>query len=340
MVAPSASIDDVARLAGVSPTTVSHAISGRRPVSTEVRDRVLEAMEELSYTPRRSARSLATGRTNVLALVVPDISNQYFAELARGVEARALERDYNILLCNSGMDHVRELRYLTMLKSATVDGVIYAAGHPPSDEQLGRALAGLPLVFVDEAIPETHRTVVMSDNRQGGRLAGEHLTGLGHRACLMINVGDGAISADEREAGFVATVKAAGGSVEVDHCANYTYASGCEAIQPYIERVRSGEFTAIFAYNDLVGLGILSCLHRAGLNVPEDVSVVGFDDIPASAFGFPSLTTVRQNVERMGALAAEMLIDSIIADVELKPARTDVAVELIVRESTRGLPSA
>lgn len=334
-----ASIDDVAKLAGVSPTTVSHAISGRRPVSSEVKERVKKAMEELSYTPRSSARSLATGKTNTLALVVPDISNQYFAELAKGVEWRALEDDYNIVLCNSGLDHAREIRYLNMLKSATVDGVIYAAGAPPTDDELGAALAGLPLVFVDEAIPDTRRTVIMSDNLHGGKMAGRHLAELGHRNVLMLNVGNEAISADEREQGLCEVMAKYGGSVTVDYEAQYTYESGRRAVEPYLQRIEQGEFTAVFAYNDLVALGALDTLRRHGLQVPRDVSVMGFDNIPGSEIGYPSLSTVTQDARGMGVLAAQILISALRNEMKLNGSQTLVPVELVVRESTGPAPN-
>ncbi|MCW8220074.1 LacI family DNA-binding transcriptional regulator [Streptomyces griseolus] len=148
----SVSIGDVARLAGVSRTTVSHVISGKRPVSDAVEDRVRSAMTELGYAPSRMAQNLASGTTRTMGLLVPDIGNGFFADIAKGVERTAIAGGYNMLLCNTGWNLERELFYLETLKSRAVDGVVYAAGVPAATSQLTGLLGGLPVVAVDEEL--------------------------------------------------------------------------------------------------------------------------------------------------------------------------------------------
>ena len=212
------SIDAVAELAGVSPTTVSHALSGKRKVSSEVKARVFAAMTELDYVPSRPAQNLALGVTRTLALMVPDIGNGYFAELAKGVERAAADRGYNVILCTTGFDYAREVQYLEMINSRAVDGVVYAAGvyaadTPPTDKELQGLLSGMPMVFVDEEIEGTQFTAVVSDNEAGGRLVAEHLLELGHQTALVISVDGEPVSSVLRTRGFLDAWMAAGGHI-------------------------------------------------------------------------------------------------------------------------------
>lgn len=333
------SISEVAAYAGVSPTTVSHTLSGKRPVSAPVRERVLQAMRSLGYQPSRTAQNLALGTTRVIALVVPDIGNGYFAELAKGVEATAVDRGYNVILCTTGFDHARELQYLNMVRSRAVDGVVYAAGAPPTDSQLAALMGGLPLIFVDEEIPDTAFGSVVSDNYEGGRMVAEHLLDLGHRNAVVLSVEGEPVTSERRVAGFTDAWIAAGMPAPLTGVGDYTEERGHDAIRPHVEALRQRAATAVFATNDLMAFGVLNELRVAGLRVPEDVSLVGFDDSPAAHYGFPGLTTVRQHVLSLGETATNALLDALERREQPAADQVVLPVDLIVRQST-GRPPA
>jgi len=328
------SIADVAARAGVSPTTVSHAISGKRKVSDQVRERVRAAMVELHYSPSRSAQNLALGITRIIALVVPDIGNSFFAELAKGVERTAIQSGYNVILCTTGFDHERELLYLEMVRSRAVDGIIYAAGSPPSNSDLVRLLGDMPLVLVDEEIRGASLTAFVSDNAAGGRLAAEHLLGLGHRSCLLLAANGELVSSERRIDGFRAAWAEGGGEDPIVASGGFTEDGGGQAVIPYVEALRVGEITSVFAANDLMALGAIEVLCRSGVDVPGAVSVVGFDDIAPARYSRPSLTTVRQDVAALGTAGAAALVTALESGSLLDGRRHVMPVELIIRNTT------
>ncbi len=328
------SIADVAEHAGVSMTTVSHTLSGNRKVSDEVKARVLAAMAELDYVPSRSAQNLALGITRILALVVPDIGNEYFAELAKGVERAAVDRGYNLILATTGSDRDRELHYLEMINSRAVDGIVYSAGAPPTEEELGALLGGMPLVFVDDQVEGTAFPAIVSDNETGGRLAAEHLAALGHRSALIVNVAGQPVSSVLRSRGFLSVWDGVGGTSIQDFTGDYSEESGREIVERYLDQFNSGRITAVFAHNDLMALGVVNGLRAHGIRVPVDVSVVGFDDVSAARYAYPSLTTVRQDVRALGTIATTRMIDALESKQRMSGEQLMLPVELIVREST------
>ncbi|TQJ31498.1 LacI family DNA-binding transcriptional regulator [Microbacterium sp. SLBN-146] len=331
------SIADVASRAGVSPTTVSHALSGKRKVSESVRDRVERAMQELGYVPSRTAQSLASGRTRIIGLIVPDISNEFFAELTRGVEMAAVDRGYNVILCTTGFDHAREVHYLTMIRSRAVDGLVYAAGSPPTTSELGDILGNLPLVLVDEEVPGSEAPSFVSDNETGGRMLAEHLLSLGHRRAVVLAAEGDLVSSDQRVHGFREAWTVAGEEAPPVYTGSFTAEGGRSAIAPHIRSLIDDDVTAVFAANDLMALGAIEELEQHGVAIPTDLSVVGFDDITAGRFARPRLTTVRQNVAELGARAIEALVAQ-LDDAAYAPSgpaeRTVLPVTLTVRESS------
>lgn len=334
------SISDVAALAGVSPTTVSHALSGKRPVSPALRGRVTEAMRNLGYAPSRTAQNLALGTTRIIALVVPDIGNGYFAELAKGVEATAVDRGYNVILCTTGFDHEREVQYLGMIRSRAVDGLVYAAGAPPTDPELAQLLGDVPLIFVDEEIPGTTSGSIVSDNYEGGRQVAHHLLELGHRSALVLSVEGAPVTSERRVAGFNDAWAAAGMPTPLAGQGQYTEERGRLAVRPHLKALRDGVATAVFATNDLMALGVMNELRTAGIDVPREVSVVGFDDSPAAHYSYPGLTTVRQDVLGLGERATNSLIDALERLERPSPEQIKLPVELIVRQTTAPRRSA
>ncbi len=323
-----ASIREVARRAGVSVTTVSHALSGKRPVAPETAARIRALVPEMGYVPYFAARTLQSGRSFVIGLVVPDISNQFFGEIAIGVESYANDQDYGVTLCTSQSDPRREKRYFNMLRSGAIDGLIYNAAGATQDEALPTMAASFPLVVVDEGIPGLESNpLVTADHRQGGSLAAAHLAELGHRRVAVLSGPPGMMSSDERTAGFREIFPDA-----VVLTGEYTESSG-HLLTTFLLQAHP-EVTAVFAGNDLMAFGAIAELQKAGLRVPRDVSVIGFDDVDFAARITPSLTTVRQPAIELGKRSAQLLLDHVIHDRELEGRHLSLPVRLVVREST------
>lgn len=328
------SINDVAKHADVSRTTVSHVLSENRPVSQAVTERVQRVMRELGYVPSRAAQSLANGMAHTLGLLVPDLGNGFFAELVRGAEWAAIERGFNVLLCSTGWNLERELFYLDTLRSRAVDGVIYASGSPDRESQLSKHLADLPSVAVDEDLGGLPLATVVSNNRAGGKVAAEHLAGLGHSRAVVVGANTRLASSTERVAGFKATWKRRTGQQAQILPGFFEEDCGYAAAGELADRVRRGEVTSIFALNDLIALGILRRFREEGIAVPNDCSVVGFDDITTARHTTPGLTTVRQDPFAMGSLAVKALLDHLLERRVSYPERQVLPIELVQREST------
>jgi LacI family transcriptional regulator len=328
-----ATISDVARRAGVSATTVSHAISGNRPVSAATAAAVKRSVEELGYVPNRAARNLRLGAADTIGILIPDITNPYFASLARGVEDTAAAADVGVLLCNTDFSSERELRYFRTLRAGGAGGVIYAAGRPPEPRRLRAVARSMPFVAVDESLAGVLAAEVVSDNHGGGREAGEHLLALGHRQALVIEGPRQLPSAGERRRGFLAGFRGADVDARV-RPGDYLATAGETAVRAELDAAAEPWFTAIFAANDMMAIGAIAELRRLGLRVPEDVSVIGFDDSPPAALSTPALTTVRQDAVRLGSLACGRLLDALAEPDAPSPGRLTVPTKLIRRQST------
>ena len=329
-------ISDVARRAGVSPTTVSHVLSGRRCVSPRLTAAVQQAVRELEYVPNHYATGLRTGATKTLGLLVADIAHEFDAQLARGAEDAAEESGYSLIICSSGYREQRETRYLTLLAAGCVDGLLYVAGAPPNIDKLLSVSAKLPLVVVDEELPGLSTTFVTCDNFQGGRLIGEHLRNLGHRRILYVGGPPTLLTVQQRLSGLRSAFLA--GEAEIDvQFGDYGQERATKILSQQLDA--PAFFTAIVAANDLIAMGSYAALRDHGLRVPEDVSVVGFDDIALSRYQFPPLTTVRQPVHQLGYIGAQHLLAALRANVDPPFQRVTLPVTLAVREST-GPPRA
>ena len=323
----SASLRDVARRAGVSVTTVSHALSGKRHVAPKTARRIRELVPELGYVPYAAARSLQSGRTLFIGLIVPDIANQFFGEIARGASEYADEQGYGVILCASHSE-AREKRYFNLLRSKAVDGLIYNARDATADAQLPALARKFPIVIVDEAVPDVvDAPLIAADHLSGGILAGEHLAGLGHRHTAVFTGPSGLLSSRERTAGFLRSFPHA---VVLE--GDYTETSG--RILALAIADAHPEVTAVFATSDTMAFGALEGFAARGIRVPADMSVVGFDDIDFAARISPPLTTIQQPAIDLGWIAAQRLLDHIIDGRRLGEGSSTLPVRLIVREST------
>lgn len=328
----------MAERAGVSVATVSHVINDTRPVSDELRQRVLVAMDELDYQPNALARSLRRQRTSTLGLIIPDTNNPYFAEVARGIEQVAFERDFTVVLCHSDYSPERELQYVDVLRAERAAGALWIPATENSEAAQRLIEYGTPLVILDRRVPDVQCPSVLADNFRGGYVATEHLITLGHRRIGCIARPVGLSHSQDRILGYQAALRDYGLPVDEALIApgGFRLENGRQATFFLLDLEPPP--TAIFGYNDIMAIGALRAAHERGLHVPQDFSVVGFDDIPQAAFTCPALTTVSQPKLDMGRRGAELLLDLIAGKTPSLEADAPLEVQLIVRESTGRTP--
>ena len=348
-----ATIKDVARIAGVSVSTVSHALSGNRPISEETRARVLETIARLGYRPNRLAQGLVNKSSRSLGLLVPDLANPFFSVLAEAMEIAAHERGYSLILCNTNLDPAREADYLAVLLSRQVDGLLYFPGTRVPNAALTAAIAeGVPVVVVDERID--HLPGVFVDNFDGGRQVGHYLAELGHRTFLFLGGPEDLPTVIDRLNGVRAGLETAGITTEsmVLRFGEYRASHGYETVHAC---AREGMFdagaprrpTVVIAANDMIALGALRALRELRLRVPSDCSLVGFDGIELTSLISPSLTTVQQPFDRVATTAVQILLSRIDGGNGHKTeengisgvSHTILPVSLVIRESAAAPPS-
>ncbi|MFV0286708.1 MAG: LacI family DNA-binding transcriptional regulator [Demequina sp.] len=315
-----ATLQDVALAAGVSPATASRALSAPASVSIERRHRVLEAAERLGYRPNRSAQALASGRSRHLGLVLPDLANPFFATVAKGVQAQARGTRRSVLVADTDED-VRAEREVVEDLQPGVDGLLLCSPRIGEDEIRSIASHG-PVVIVNREVDGL--ASVSFDVASGVHAALEHLRALGHRRIAYVG-GPATSWSDARRRAALGEVN---GLDIVDIGGQRPVHQGGVAAADLV--VAAGA-TAVLAYNDLVALGVMSRLRARGLSVPEDISVVGFDDIPAASYVSPALTTVALPLTRAGH-EATTLLDGLNEAVD--PPTLRLPVELVVRDST------
>jgi LacI family transcriptional regulator len=325
-------IRDVALRAGVSVTTVSRALNGTGPVSEEARRRVAAASAELRYLPHGTARSLITRRTDVFGVVLPDLFGEFFSEVIRGMDPRAQERGYHLLLSGSH-DGRREIEFAVGAMRGRVDGMIVMSPDVSGAELAESLPPDVPVVLLNCDVSGTDFPAINVDNFGGARDMVRHLIRQGHRRVAMVTGAAANFDARERLRGFHAALAEADGAVRgVEVAGDFTEAGGYRAA---LELARGDEPpTAIFCANDATAVGAISALRGAGRRVPDDVAVAGFDDIPIGRYLSPSLSSVRVDVNRMGARAVELLCNAITGDAP--PAQELLETRLVVRRSCGG----
>jgi LacI family transcriptional regulator len=328
------SVKDVARRAGVSLGTVSNVLNRPEIVSPATRQRVLDAINELGFVRNESARTLRAGRSRTIGLVVLDVANPFFTDVARGAEAVADAHGAVVTLCNSGEDAARERRYLDHLEELRVQGILItpvATRNPRLDQLIAK---GMPVVLVDRG-GGRHRCSVGVDDVLGGELAVRHLIEQRHRRIAFV-AGPLSIQqvVDRRRGANRAADTTAGMSLTVFEMGSLTFAEGRRAAEQLVELPRSRRPTAVFCANDLLALGMLQELIRRGIRVPDDVAIVGYDDIDYAAAAAIPLSSVRQPREQLGRTAAELLFDEINDGDIHRHRRIRFRPELIIRESS------
>jgi LacI family transcriptional regulator len=338
---------DVARLAGVSRSTVSLVLNNVSTVkiAAGTREKVLKAARELNYRPNVLAQSLKTNRSQIIGLLIPSITNPFFPAIAQGVEDVAVASGYNVFLCNTFRDRVKEENYIQTLVSKQVDGIIVASSvHNPLFLQEAQRRK-IPIVIFDRRIESNGFDCIHFDNVRGGEMAVNYLFSLGHRNIGFITTTTNTAGHIDRLAGYKNAHEKAGIAVNNHYIKDDCYQS--KGVKSYIYELNIGrklaaellaecpEVTAIFAVNDLTALGVVKLVQN-GIRVPEDLSVIGFDNIGLTEMVTPTLTTIGQPTYQMGRQAAKLLISKIMRDAtDLKDPRHLLVFspELVVRES-------
>ena len=330
-----ATINDVAKRAGVSITTVSYVITGKRYVSDDLKERVRQAMKETGYRPNNLARSLRVGRTDTIGLIIPDSSNLFFAEVSRNIEDNGFKNGYAVFLCNSDDQVDKQTEYLEVLISKQVDGIIFTSvsnNRPNLDKLID---ANIPFVIVDREEVEGIADVVLVDNYSGGFKAVQHLIDIGHRKIGCISGPSQSNPSAERQKAYL-------------HCLRE---NRCEFTEGYIQsgdfRYKSGEVamdkllslnnppTAVFVCNDMMAIGAFRSIQNHGLKIPEDISIVGFDNIPIGEAISPALTTVAQPIKEIAEKSMSILYKRMRGEIKGGFERIVLDPELVLRDSTR-----
>lgn len=331
-------IKDIAAELHVSPTTVSLIINDRPcRVSEPIRHAVLECVKKYNYTPNSSARALVMKKTQTIGLIVPDISNPFFAELAKGVERAAQKKQYSVIFCNSDDRGENDLKNFSLLLSKQVDGIILAASLHDKDTKLINQLRQLstdnklPVILADRRIPGCEFDIALIDHKKGGSMSTNYLLSLGHQKIGCITGPLTMESAALRYQGYLDALRLAG--IEPDpslcHIGNYQIDSGITGAKKLIEHGAD----AIFSCNDLMAMGAVRQAKRMGLRPGKDISIIGFDNISLCELLDPPLTTVNQQTYKMGKHCFHLLYDTI-----QEPGKVQQSImlrpTLIIRETT------
>ncbi|MBV8968537.1 MAG: LacI family DNA-binding transcriptional regulator [Verrucomicrobia bacterium] len=331
-----ATIKDVAALAGVSYTTVSHVINKTRPVSKAAREEVEAAIRRLNYVPSAIARSLRHRSTATIGLLISNNTNPFFSELAHGIEDGCYQNGYSVILCNSDDDPAREQTYLQVLLQRRIDGLV--VGSIGGQQTLARTLRRLllPLVIVDRAVPGLRADLVQVDNELGGYLATRHLIELGHKGIGCVTGPTTAISSTDRLQGYQRALKESAISILPERiiASDFTSEGGYKAGALLLQ---NADVSAVMACNDLMGIGVLRCAAEKGIRVPEEFSVIGFDGIDLGRYVHPALTTIGQSIRELGRIAATTLIGRIGREGQGPFRRIVLPPEVVLRESTAAL---
>jgi LacI family transcriptional regulator len=326
----------VAERAGVSISTVSHVINNTRVVSDEVRRRVLGIIDELRYVPSAVARSLKNDKTNTIGVLVPNSSNPYFAELIRWIEDAAFELGYNIILCNAHGGGHKQTAFLRLLMEKRIDGLVLVASGADDEQDLLLRHESVPIIQLERALPGLGADLILSGQEDGAWQATRHLIELGHRNIACVSGPADLPRSRERVGGFMRAMGEAGLPVPesaIVH-AEFTSAGGHAAFGSLLARPQRP--TAVFVTSDLMAIGVLCAACGAGVRVPDELSVVGYDDIGGACYAAPPLTTIAPPKREMARLAIRQLIERIRGGHEPQR-RVALASSLVVRASTAPL---
>lgn len=328
-------IKDIASLAGVSKTTVSKVINNKDDsISAATKDKILQIMKEQNYVPNKLAQGLVTKRTKTIGLLIPDIRNPFFTDISRGAEDYARKEGYNIIFSNTDEDYEKEVQCVSMLCEKMVDGIIFAPSSNTSEEENRYSDLKIPIVLVDKHIDiQNAKGVVKVDNKNGTYEATKYLIKQGYKEILYLSGPLKNDIAKERLNGYIRALEKNGGVFKKENVieGQYKYEWSYE----YIKSLDKINFSAICCANDLIAIGAIQALRERNLKIPQDISIVGFDDIQTAKLIDPSLTTIRQPAYEMGQKASEILINSLNNKNTDSTGVITFKPTLIVRNSTK-----
>ena len=329
-------IKDIARLAGVSIATVSMIVNNKdQRISPQTRAKVLKIIEEQNYVPNRVASSMVTKTTKTIGLVIPDIANPFFPEIARGVEDKANKEGYTVILCNSDNILNKEDAYVDMLQEKMVDGIIFTASSRRTTVSTSLQKVKVPVITVDRDLPALGKYgKIVVDNQHGAKEAVTYMINQGYKKIYHITGPLTSKTARDRYAGYIEALDKSHVALPDSHLyeGHYTSEWGYDGI---CRLLKDGhDFDSVFCGNDMIAIGVLKGLRENGLKVPDQIGVVGYDDVQMAQMLTPELTTVRQPKYDMGFQAAEMLI-RMINNEKIDSSEHTLKTELIVRNSTK-----
>ena len=332
-----ATMDDVARYAKVVKSTVSHVLNGTAPISAETRKAVLQAVRKLNYRPNSLARGLRQKQTAMLGLIIPDIGNEFYGQIARGAMSSAYKNKFTIVLCSTQYDQVRENLEINRLLEARIDGIMFVGGFRNPESLLAIRGAGVPLVLMDRHLHSSGISCVEYNNKEAISMIVRRMVKAGYRRIGYLSEPLTAINLDERFAGYKAGL--AEHDLPFDKSIVFfrkqtekSENAKREMTSLFDARPRRKLPDALITTSDLIAIGAINALQAHGIRVPGDIAVTGFDNIPSASFVVPSLTTVAQDADTMGRLATEMLIE-VIAKPVTEPHMIKLEPQIIVRKS-------
>jgi len=329
-----ADIRDVAKRAGVAPITVSRCINNSGYCSEETRARVEVAVAELGFVPNRLASGLRSRRTETLALVLTDITNPFSTTIARGVEDITSEAGYTVIFCNTDESVSKEKMYLQMLLEKRVDGILLVPALSGLDSVALIKKQGTPIVVLDRRLPELMTDVVRCDSEGGAYELTRLLLSLGHREIAILNGPKDVSTSEDRLAGYRRALTEAGIPTNSKHeyYGAFNQESGFEMTRKVLAEAQKP--TALFAANNFIAFGALKALQELELRVPEDITVVGFDDLPSALVTFPFLTVAAQPAYEMGRRAIEILLKKLDEGPSDQYQEVVLPAEIVIRQSS------
>jgi LacI family transcriptional regulator len=334
-------IADVAHKAGVSPATVSRALNGKRGVDPDTRARVLDAAADLRYAASAAGRGLVTARTATIGYLVhhdrpPEEVYPFYGVIMHAIEAELSRNGHHLMIATVGDDQLEDGAALPMLAENRVDGVVLIGPDFPDHFLVQLHHLGRPMLLVDNTLETESIDAVRIDDRQGGRIATEHLIAHGHRQIVALLGPRSWPSSADRGAGYRDAVSAAGLADRIFHGSETTAVAGATLLRAAL--TGGGEVTAVFTANDAMAFGVLKEAERLGKRVPDDLAVIGFDDVATAAYVQPPLTTVQVFKREVGKLAARRILE-LVTEPAGPPVHIQVATELVVRRSCGCAPA-
>lgn len=332
-----ATMEEIAKKAGVSQATVSRVINGNISVSSELREKVMFWVRKMDYQPNATARSLVNNKTNLIGVLVPDISNPYFSEVVQAIEEEAEKNGYNIILCNSTGNIAKEKKHIKTLQSRQVDGILMVPTDQREPHIKKLKSSSKPIVVVTQILADVDSVAV--DHVRGGFLAARHLIDLGHTSFGFIGGHD-----DVKFKGFLQGINASGlvfdkkNLIESTGWLQLSNHNAYNKVKEYLKKNKGKVLaTAFFAYNDLAAFGVIQALEDYGYKIPEDIAVMGFDNTSLATVSRPALTSISQPTQSIGRMAIDLLIKRISSNQKNEGSEILLEPRLIIRETTVGV---